>query len=991
VSGAFDDTPAAPAPRKSVASRRPRALIPTLAIVVALVIAYSVFVDVWTERLWFGSVGYTSVFTKVLLTRIGLFVVFGVFISGAVVANAYIAYRLRPLVVSGGYRNPTVERYQENIEPIRKWLLIGLAGVLLLAGGVTATGHWQEFLLWVDRVSFGQKDVYFHRDISFFVFSYPWYRFVINFVSTTLILAIIAAGAMHYLYGGIRIQASRDKVSRATQVHLSVLFGLFMLVRAVSYWLDRYGLAMQQSRRFTGISYTDVHAVLPAKNILAVISLICAALFIANVIRPTLMLPVLGLGLLILSAILIGGIWPAIVQRFQVRPSEPDKEGPYIHRNIVATRSGYGLVGTRIESYPGTSNATPTQLQTAADRIPSVRLQDPHLIAPAFEQLQQVRGFYSMPSVLDVDRYKVGAQTKDVVIGARELNLDGLGSTQRNWANIHTVYTHGYGVVAAYGADKGANSEPHWAMQDLPSRGDFGPFEQRIYYGEQEPQYSIVGRPKASSAVELNIPDDPSNQGNPNYRTYTGRGGVQVGSTFRQLLYATKFMDSSILLSGRVNSESKLIYDRSPRTMVRKVAPWLTLDADTYPAVVDKRLVWIIDGYTTTNSYPMSERITLANATDDSRTGQGQVAKQSSTQINYMRNSVKAVVDAYDGTVTLYQWDTKDPLLKAWMKVFPNTVKPKSTISADLMAHLRYPQDLFKVQREILSRYHVENSLTFYNNSDAWRVPMDPTEGSSIGTAAVAQPPYYLTVKLPGEPSAFSLTSTYVPISRQNLAGFVGVNSDPESSHYGQITVLQLPTDNTIAGPTLAENTFNANTKVSSALLPYKSNNSNAQARLGNLLTLPLDNQMLYVQPVYTEQGGEVTYPILQFVIVSINKRVGIGSNFSDAINSALQVKAAAPTQNQGNNGGKGTKPSNQSVQQRINSYVDSAQSELEAAQKALHAGDLGQYQAHNKAAMDWLQKAIDLRNQNPTPSKPSKPAKPASNTKPGKGATGGP
>jgi uncharacterized membrane protein (UPF0182 family) len=979
VSGTFDDQPAAAPQRKSVASRRPRALIPTLAIVVALVIAYSVFVDVWTERLWFGSLGYTSVFTKVLLTRIGLFVVFGAFISGAVVANAYIAYRLRPLVVSGGYRNPTIERYQENIEPIRKWLLVALAAILLLAGGVTATGHWQEFLLWVDRVSFGQKDVYFHKDISFFVFSYPWYRFIVNFVSTTLILAILAAGAMHYLYGGIRVQAARDKVTRATQIHLSVLLGLFMLIRAISYWLDRYGLAMQQSRRFTGISYTDVHAVLPAKNILAVISLICAALFIANVIRPSFMLPVLGLGLLVLSAILIGGIWPAIVQRFQVRPSEPDKEGPYIHRNIVATRSAYGLTGTRIEPYTGTSNASPRELQAAADSIPSVRLQDPHLIAPAFEQLQQVRGFYTMPSVLDVDRYKVGSDTKDVVIGARELNLAGLGATQRNWANIHTVYTHGYGVVAAYGADKGVDGEPHWAAQDLPSRGDLGPFEQRIYYGEQEPEYSIVGRPKGSPAVELNIPDDATANGNPDYRTYTGKGGVQVGSTFRQLLYASKFMDSSILLSGRVNSQSKIIYDRSPRTMVKKVAPWLTLDADTYPAVVDKRLVWILDGYTTTNSYPMSERITLANATDDSRTGQGSVAQQSSTKINYMRNSVKAVVDAYDGTVTLYQWDTKDPLLKAWMKVFPGTVKAKTSISPDLMAHLRYPQDLFKVQREILSRYHVQNSLTFYNNSDAWRVPMDPTEGGSLG-AAVAQPPYYLTVKLPGEDPGFALTSTYVPISRQNLAGFVGVNSDPESSHYGRITVLQLPTDNTIAGPTLAENTFNANTKVSAALLPYKSSNSNAQARLGNLLTLPLDNQMLYVQPVYTEQGGEVTYPILQFVIVSINKRVGIGSDFSDAINSALQLSAAAPPPPQNNKPG-GPKQSNQTVQHRINTYVNDARSELEAAQKALQRGDLGQYQAHNKAALSWLQKAIDLRNQN---TKPAKSTKPAANSKVG-------
>ncbi len=961
MSGVFDDPSESTRPLRRP-NRRPRALVPTLAVVVGLVIAYSVFVSIYTERLWFESVGYTSVFTKLLVTRVVLFLVFGVVITAAVIGNSLLAYRLRPLVTSGGYRNPTIERYQDNIEPLRKWLVIAGGAILMLAGGMTASGRWAQYLLWRNRVSFGQNDVYFHKDISFFVFSYPWYRFLISFVSASLILTILAAAATHYLYGGIRLQAARDKVSRGTQTHLSILLGLFMLVRAVSYWLDRYGLALSQSHRFTGVSYTDAHAVLPAKNILAVIALICAALFFANVIRPTLTVPALGFGLLILSAILIGGIWPAIVQRFQVKPSEPDKESAYIARNITATRDAYGLTSSKVEGYPGTSNTSAQELRNAADQLPSVRLIDPQLVSQAFEQLQQVRGFYRMPNVLDVDRYNVGGVSRDIVIAARELNLGGLGVGQRNWNNDHTVFTHGYGLVAAYGADKGTNGAPHWAEQDLPSRGDLGSYEQRIYYGEMEPDYSIVGRAPGTPPVELNIPDSAANGGQPDYRTYDGKGGVPIGSTFRRLLYATKFTDSSMLLSGRVDAESRIIYNRSPKTEVSKVAPWLTLDGDPYPAIVNGRILWIVDGYTTSNSYPQSERISLTQATNDSLTGANVSRTTTEEHVNYIRNAVKATVDAYDGTVTLYQWDTTDPMLKAWMKVFPDTVKPKSAIPPDLMAHLRYPQDLFKVQRLMLSRYHVMVPLTFYNNSDAWKVPTDPTQSPG----SIAQPPYYLSVALPGQQPEFSLTSTYVPQSRQNLAAFVAVNANATSPSYGQMTVLKLPTDNTVPGVGQVENQFNSDATVTSKLQSFRLQGAQSKELFGNLLALPIGGQMLYVQPIYTFRGGEGSYPILQFVVVSINNEIGIGTDFNSALADALST-----TSNQGGGGtGGGTgNGGNQTPTQQFNTYLDNAKQEFQAAQTALTGGDLGAYQLHNKNGLAWLDKAIALRDQPPAKS----------------------
>jgi uncharacterized membrane protein (UPF0182 family) len=919
---------------------------------------------------WFDSLGYGGVFTTIFCTKIGLFVIFGGALAAATVGNALIAFRSRPFLIGDGYRNPTVERYQDTVDPIRHWVLLGVGVMMFVFGGASAAGHWKTFLLWRNGEPFGQKDVYFGRDIGFFVFGYPWYRFVISFGFTLLIVTLLVTGATHYLYGGIRLQARNNRVSAPAQVQISVIVGIFMLLKAVSYWLDRYGLAISSGHLFTGISYTDAHAVLPAKNILAVIALICALLFFGNVFRPGWMLPVLGLGLLILSSLLIGGIWPAIVQRFQVKPSEPDKESPYIAMNIEATRSAFDVADVQPTSYAGTSNDSPDQLKAKADALPGVRLIDPKLVSPAFEQLQQQRGFYQMPDVLDVDRYTIDNQPtpQDVVIAARELNLDGLNSSQRNWANDHTVYTHGYGVVAAYGDRRSVNGEPVWVQQNLPSVGKLPPFQQEIYFGETEPDYSIVGAPAGTAPVEFNIPASTETSQDQT-STYEGKGGVSIGSTFNQLLYAAKFWDSSILLSGRVNSDSKIIYDREPRDMVMKVAPWLEVDGDPYPAVVDGRMVWVLDGYTTSSDYPMSDQLDFSDATSDSLTSEtSAVAGQKSDNINYIRNSVKATVDAYDGTVRLYQWDENDPILQAWMRAFPDTVQPKSELSADLLAHLRYPEDLFKVQREVLARYHVtqDEPLTFYQGSENWEVPGDPELTGDL------QPPYYLSVKVPGEEPEFSLTSVYVPRNRSNLAAFVAVNADAASDNYGKFTILQLPSNATVSGPSQAANAMQTDTDVTQKLLPYK--NAGTDVRFGNLLTLPVGDEMLYVEPVYTLREGSGTYPILQYVVVSLGSGgtsdegndVGIGTSFDCALSDALGLGTTTceggstippPT-----NGGGKPPPNNETQQQELTRLLDEAASYFSQAQDALDNGQLGEYQRLNDLGVQTLQEAQDLQ-----------------------------
>ncbi len=976
MSGIFDAAgDGATLRRRRAPARRPRALLPTLAAVVALVVLTSVFVELWTSKLWFSSLGYSSVFTTVLWTRVALFGVFGVLLAAVVVGNVVLAYRLRPVLFDDEASNAAVERYQDTLEPLRRWVVIALTILLALFAGASASGQWKTYLLWRNGVPFGQPDVYFHRDIGFFVFSYPWYRFLVSFGFTVLILTLIATSITHYLYGGIRLQATRDRISSGAQVQLSVLLGLFMLLKAVSYWLDRYGLAMSSGNLFTGVSYTDAHAVLPAKNILMVIAVICALLFFGNVVRPGWMLPVLGFALLVLSAILIGGIWPFIVQRIQVDPTAADKEAPFIHRNIVATRNAYGLQKVNSKPYPGVTHTPNTQLQTVASTLPGVRLIDPRLVAPAFENLQQVRGFYQMPDVLDVDRYQVPGQTQpqDVVIGVRELNLSGLQPSQRNWNNDHTVYTHGYGVVAAYGDQRGPNGLPVWAERNLPSRGALGKFEQRVYYGETAPSYSIVGAPPGTKPVELDRPSTTSGYGGGQYSTYQGTGGVGIGSTFRQLLYGAKFWDSSMVLSGRVNSASRLIYDRQPRQMVEKVAPWLTVDGDPYPAVVNGRLTWILDGYTTSSSYPMSQEQNLNSVTSDSLTPEQAVAGQRSDNINYIRNSVKATVDAYSGKVTLYGWDKSDPVLKVWEKVFPGLVKPKSAISPELMAHLRYPEDLFKVQRYLLSRYHVTQPRVFYGGEQNWQVPQDPTVPSA---SPPLQPPYYLTVRLPHAPPEFSLTSVYVPQSRQNLSAFMAVNADATSPNYGRFSLLQLPSTSAVYGPAQAQNAITNNLAVANRLLRYTKTDTTPQ--MGNLLTLPIGNELLYVQPVYTSRStGTASYPILQFVALSIGNQVGIGSSFQEAFAQALGLPTSGvttpPTGGGGPNGGGHGPPGNGTPSQQLTRYLDKAQTAFTKAQQALQQQRLGDYQRLNKIGLRWLRKAVALRQSSsattPTPS----------------------
>ena len=724
MSGFFEEPPARPRPAatRTPPPQRSRALLGTAVVLVVGFFLVSVFTGVWTDRLWFSSVNYSTVFTTMLSTRVVLFLVFGSAMGLFVAANVYLAYRFRPMFRPASAEQANLDRYREFVNPIRGWLLAGIGVLFAVFAGASGSGRWRDFLLWRNSTPFQATDPYFERDIGYYVFELPWLHYLVGFAMAAIVVSVLAAAVVHYLFGGIRLQARRDRLSDAAQVQLSVLLGLFLLFKAADYYLDRFDLTSDTSGRHTGMTYTLENAVLPSKNILMFIALLCAILLFANVFRRTWMLPAVGLALLALSAILLGVLWPGIVQQFTVRPSEPDREGPYIARNIEGTRTAYDIDDVEVTQYDANVSLSPEQLKADAESIPGIRLLDPALVSSTFENLQQVRGYYRVPEVLDVDRYPVNGETRDTVVAVRELDLRGLQPQQRNWSNDHTVYTHGFGVIAAYGNQRNGqgelvanDGEPAWAEQDIPPQGELseqsGGYQPRIYFGERSPQYSVVGSADGRD-FELDIPE-AEGTGSQRNNTYTGAAGVPIGGLFNKLLYAVRFSEPNLVLSSRVNEESKIIYERNPRDRVQKVAPWLSVDNDPYPAIVDGRVVWILDAYTTTDRYPMSEKRSLQSMTTDALNTNTAFATLPTDEINYMRNSVKAVVDAYDGTVTLYEWDTEDPILDAWMGAFDGVVKPRETIPEGLLAHMRYPEDLFKVQRNMLAEYHVTEPQPF--------------------------------------------------------------------------------------------------------------------------------------------------------------------------------------------------------------------------------------------------------------------------------------
>ncbi|WP_448852541.1 UPF0182 family protein [Corynebacterium sp. 335C] len=903
-----------------------RWLTAIVVVIAALLLIVPVLVNVYTDFQWFGEVGHRGVFATAWTVRIVLFLMVGLLFGGIVFLALWLAWRSRPATVPGLDPRHPLAAYRKMAEQGSRTVLIGTPVIFGLFAGVLSQASWRSALLFLHREDFGEADPQFGLDYGFYAFHLPFWRFLADTAVIAVIVAFLLSLVTHYLLGGLRAgdptTGEKMRVTGSARAQLACWAGVFMLLKAVGYWLDRYDMLGNPQATFTGASYTDVNALLPAKIVLLVIALLVAAAFFAAIFLRNLAIPAMATALMLVSAGVIGVAWPMIVEQFSVDPNRAAKEREYIARNIEATRYHYGLTEedvTVIRDWgaTGAEEKDPESKEQGAEAIASdentlanIRILDPEVLPPTFTQQRQLRNFYGFPEVLDVDRYEIDGEMRDFVVAARELNPRNLQGNQQDWINRHTVYTHGNGFIAApanrvdevaAGAGSTRGGYPLYTVADLfqsedPNGMNLQLEQPRIYYGpviaDSDADYAIVGG--NGSGTDFEYDADGRNF------TYDGKGGVPIGNIVDQAFYALKYREMNILLTDRIGPDSKIIFERDPRERVHKIAPWLTTDSRTYPAVVDGRIKWIVDGYTTLADMPYAERMSLQESTQDSLNQQGTQQALPNEEISYIRNSVKATVDAYDGTVELYAFDEEDPVLKAWRSAFPGVVKPKSEISEDLMQHLRYPEDLFKVQRELMTRYHVSDPGVFFTNDAFWSVPNDPTAPEEQN---LSQPPYYVVAADPKTGrSSFQLISAFRGLEREYLAAHMTVSSDPEN--YGQITVRALPTDTQTMGPKQAQDTMMSADEVAQERTLLEGANVVIN---GNLLTLPVgDNEILYVEPVYTQrEGQETAFPKLLRVLVSYRGEVGYGATVSEAL-AEVGIDPAAATQISGEPEGGG-------------------------------------------------------------------------------------
>ncbi|MCK2036294.1 UPF0182 family protein [Microbacterium sp. SSW1-49] len=946
----------------------------SLVIIAALIAVFFVFASLYTEYLWFDQVGFTGVLTTQWFATAVMFVVGFLGMAVPLFVVIQLAYRMRPVYVR---LSSQLDRYQEVIEPLRRLAMWGMPIFFGLFAGFAAAGNWKTVWLWANGVATSTVDPQFGIDTGFYMFAMPFYSMLLAFVSAVLLLSLLVTALVSYLYGAVQIGQGELRISKSARIQLAVIAGLYLLVQAVSLWLDRYKTLVAPDDRITGAAYTGVNATIPGLAIIAIIAALVAVLFFVTAIIGRWRFPLAATALLIVASLVVGVGYPWVVTTFQVKPNQNAYQAEYYQRNIDGTKEAYDVANLETTSFQAETDAEAGQLREDADTTASIRIMDPKVISPTVRQLEQYRAYYQFEETLDVDRYEINGEMQDTVVAVRDLDITKLGDGD-NWNNRVAVYTHGYGLVAAAGNQRTTDGEPVFLERGIPSAGfltDRENFEPRVYFGENSPEYSIVGAPESSAPAEIDYPrgKDGSNE---TKTTFNGDGGPKIGDTFTKLLYALKFQSEQILFSNLVNEDSQILYDRDPKTRVQKVAPYLELDSDPYPSVVDGRIVWIVDGYTTSSTYPYSTSVSLSEAIADSNVPSPTLAID---DINYIRNSVKATVDAYDGSVTLYAWDDKDPVLKTWQNVYPSTLKPISEMSGELMSHVRYPTDLFKVQRDVLGIYHIDNANSFAQQDNRWQTPNDPRSD------AMLQPPYYLTMKMPGQDSArFSMFSTFIPASqgagstRDVLMGYLAVDSDAGSEKgvkgegYGQLRLLEINDDTTVPGPGQVQNTYNSDTSVVPQLNLLQQGES--EVIYGNLLTLPVGGGLLYVQPVYVQSSEGTQLPRLQKVLVAFGDRVAFESTLTDALDTLFggdsgatggdeEIDPSDPATDPGTDPGTdpnaGQTPSQPTDEQAA--ALSAAQQALLDRDAALKAGDLEKFGEADKRLTAAVQKLLEL------------------------------
>ena len=916
----------------------------SIIILVGLALAFLGATNFYTSVLWYQQLGFDQVLFTQIKSQVLVGLSAGLLAAVVIGVNVFLANKMRAIYARAASLNDPLAAVRESLEKARKVVLVAAPVVAGLLAGIWAAPKWQEALMFLNYTPSGQIDPQFKLDASFYLFQLPFLSSLVGFLSSLFLITTLGVVFLHAVNGSLRFNGRATTVGKGARIQISIMVALFLCIESASIWLDQYKTMTSASGLYTGATYADVFAQIPGMQIVAGIGLLVAVVFLIGGFIGKWRLPLVATGLMVVTSIILGGIYPWIVQTFQVVPNERTLESEYITRNLEATRFAYGLDKVETIDYNAKTTATQADLRDDAETTANIRILDPMLVSSSFRQLEQFRQYYNFSTDLDVDRYTLDGKIQDTVIAARELNQSGLGNSQ-SWFNNVLVYTHGYGVVAAYGNQRDSDGQPVFLQKGIPTEGALGKYEPRIYFGENSPEYSIVGG--SGKDREMDYPGG-ANNAEQTYTTFSGNGGPKLDNMYTRLAYAIKFSSEQLLLSDAISNSSQILYDRSPTKRVQAAAPYLTLDSDIYPAVVDGRLKWIVDGYTTSSQYPYSRAENYGDAASDSS------ISLSGRDINYIRNSVKATVDAYDGSVKLYAWDTKDPILQTWMKVYPGTISPVSDMSGSLLSHVRYPADLFKIQRGILGQYHVTEAGAFYSQQDAWMVPNDP---SSDTNTTANQPAYYLTMQAPGsDKSSFSIYTGFIPRStgesnRSVLTGYLVANSDAGSSdgvvsgEYGKLRLLTLPKNSVVPGPGQVQNSFTTDPEVS-RLLNLLQQGSTKVLR-GNLLTLPVGGGLLYVQPVYIKSTGETSFPLLKKVLVMFGDKIAFEDTLEGALNSLFGSGTVTPPSD------GGTTPGG-NVTDLAKALIN-AQKALDDQAAAMKSGD---WAAYGRAA-EALKKAI--------------------------------
>ena len=917
-------------------------------IVFVAIIGFSVaraIATFFTNYLWFDSVNLNSVWIKILLTKGALVGATSLLAFIFIFTNLRLAVRATPVmdIFESFESQDPLSRFRawtnERFLRYRLWGSIGLS--LFLGAG--ASQLWEQVLLFLNQQSFGVTDPVFQADVSRYVFGLPLYRLFVSwgfqlviFTSLIIVLFFVATGALQLRQGRL------PEVSSGAKAHLSVLLAFIAILKAFAYRLDSMELLYSPRGKVFGASYTDVIAHLPALNLLILISLFGAVLLLVNIKRRGWLLPATAISLWLAVSIIVGGLVPAAIQRFRVVPDELNKELPYVENHIDYTRLAYGLDSIEEKSFAASPDLSQDDISNNKQTVDNIRLWDPTVLAETYSQLQEIRAYYALQEV-DVDRYRINGELTQVMVAARELDQTNLPAV--GWVNERLQYTHGFGVVFSPANNVASQGQPDFYVKGVPATTTVSELEveqPRIYFGESADsvEYVVVN----SLQDEVDYPLSTEGQ-SVAYTNYSGDGGVGIGSFFRRLGFALRYSELNLLISNQLSDDSKLIMERNIVSRVKKAAPFLYTDNDPYLALIDGNLFWIIDMYTVSDKYPYAQPADTRRINENSGLP---------VNFNYLRNSVKAVVNAYDGTMNFYVVDENDPIMTAYNDIFPDLFSPKSEMSSELLDHIRYPEDLFTIQSDMYRDYHMTDPRVFYADEDPWVIPSDSSttprvatlrgEFTEIGFKPML--PYYLLMSLPGETDlSYLIFQPFNPENRPNMQSFLVADADPEN--YGQLIDFRLPKGEFVDGPSQVATRINQDPDISQIFTLLDQQGSSVIK--GNLFVVPINQSILYYQPIYL-QGEQNPLPEFKFVVVVFQDRIIMSETLSEALASIFGDELISDNVEES----EGESPLD---------LLAKATTAFERAQEQLQKGNLGKYQELIDQAQQYVDLAIDELN----------------------------